>query len=111
MGDSMLIDYVAIGQRIKTIRKREGYTQEKLAENLDVSIVYISQIENGRTKLSLEMLIKIAYLLDTDPGLFLTGIALHTHKNVPHEIIAILQNSSSKKLNLIAEIIKAVDKY
>ncbi len=38
----MNIDYIAIGQRIRKILKKH-FTQEKLAEKLDVSSVYISR--------------------------------------------------------------------
>lgn len=107
----MVIDYNIIGQRIKMVRKQKDYTQEKMAESIEVSTVYISKIENGRTKLSLEMLMKIAHLLNVDPGFFLTGIALHANENLPHEITSILQKSTSRKLNLLTEIIKVVDKY
>ena len=111
MGDDMLIDYIVIGQRIKGIRKQKKYTQEKLAENLDVSTVYISQIENGKTKLSLEMLINISYLLETEPGFFITGTAINTNEPIPHEIAVVLQNSPPKKIKLITEILKLIDKY
>jgi transcriptional regulator with XRE-family HTH domain len=107
----MVLDYVMIGQRIKGARKKKKFTQEKLAESLDVSTVYISQIENGKTKLSLEMLVRIAYLLNTEAGYFLTGTIFTVDEKVPHEITVILQNSSPKKLKLIAEIIKTIDKY
>ena len=107
----MVVDYTLIGQRVKAVRKKKKYTQERLAESLDVSIVYISQIENARTKLSLEMLIKIASLLDTDPGFFLVGSSLKIPDSIPHEIAVILQNSPPKKLKLITEILKSIDKY
>lgn len=107
----MVVDYTMIGQRIKIIRNKKKYTQEKLAESLDVSIVYISQIENAKTKLSLEMLMKIAFLLDTDPSFFLAGSALKIPDSIPHDIAVILQNSSPKKLKLITEILKSIEKF
>jgi transcriptional regulator with XRE-family HTH domain len=110
-GWRMVIDYNVIGQRIRTVRKRKGYTQEKLAENLDVSTVYVSQIENGKTKLSLEMLIKIAALLDTDPGFFISGSVVNKKDLVPHDISVVLQKSSPQKIKLITEIVKVLDKY
>ena len=41
----MNVDYKLIGSRIKAERKKLGITQEVLAEKLDVSIGYVSQIE------------------------------------------------------------------
>ena len=40
----MNIDYKLIGQRIKRERKVRGITQEVLAERLNVSIGYVSQV-------------------------------------------------------------------
>ena len=62
-------------------------------------MVYISKIENAKTKPSLEVLVMIAEVLDTEPGFLLKGTLLQTN-----------ENSSSPKLNLIAEAIKALDK-
>ena len=50
----MRIDYKLIGNRIKTERKKSGITQEVLAEMLDVTVGYVSQVERGITKISLE---------------------------------------------------------
>lgn len=107
----MVVDYGIIGQRIRMMRKTKGLTQEKLAEKLDVSIVYVSQIENARTKLNLEMLINIATVLDTDPGFFISGVIVDPKESVPHEIAVVLQKSSPQKLKLITEIVMAIDKY
>ena len=52
----MLVDYILIGKRIKDYRNKCGFTQGALAEKLDVSVGFISQIERGITKPNLEML-------------------------------------------------------
>ncbi len=61
----MTIDYQALGQRIKESRQKNSLTQERLAEAVSVSVQHISKIENGRTKLSLPMLLAIADTLGT----------------------------------------------
>lgn len=76
-----------------------------------MSTVYISQIENGKTKLSLEMLVNIAGELDTDPSRLLSGSSLNIQDPIPHELAVILHNCSPKKLKLIVDIVKAIDKY
>ena len=50
------MDYGAIGQRIKQVRRSRDMTQERLAEALSVSVGYISQIERGVTKINLDWL-------------------------------------------------------
>lgn len=41
------MDYKLLGKNIKEARKSLKMTQEQLAEQIDVSTVFISQIENG----------------------------------------------------------------
>ena len=49
----MLVDYDAIGMRIKIARIRARISQETLAERTNFSTTHISNIETGNTKLSL----------------------------------------------------------
>ncbi len=55
---------VKIGKNIQKIRKSNGYTQERLAEEIEVSVRYISDIEQDRAKPSYEILIKICNLFN-----------------------------------------------
>ena len=67
------IDYKLLGSRLKHARNDSNLSQEKLAEILDVSSVYISRIENGTTRVSLKRLAEICTVFDTDIGYILTG--------------------------------------
>ena len=53
---------IKIGKNLQTIRRSNGYTQEKLAEKIEVSVRYISDIEQDRAKPSYEILIRICNL-------------------------------------------------
>ncbi len=53
------IDYEIIGQNIKNARRLRGYTMEELADQLNMSILYLSRIERGMTKIGLDTLIQI----------------------------------------------------
>jgi len=59
-----MIDYNEIGKRIKKVRRQKGMTQCKLAELADLSNPYLSQVETGVKKASLESLAKISRILD-----------------------------------------------
>lgn len=50
---------IKIGKNLQKIRKSNGYTQEKLAENIEVSVRYISDMEQDRAKPSYEVFIRI----------------------------------------------------
>ena len=50
---------------IKILRKELGYTQEQLAENLNVTRQTINAIENEKYSPTLELAIKLARILNT----------------------------------------------
>ena len=52
-----------LGENIKTIRELEGVTQDKLAEQTDISFMSIIRTEKGRNSPSFENLYKIATAL------------------------------------------------
>lgn len=70
-----------IGEKLLTLRLRHGYTTRQLAELLDTSNSFITQVEKGKTSPSTHLVIKIADLfhvttdqlmrdeLDVDPDL------------------------------------------
>lgn len=53
-----------LGRRIHKIRKKAGRTQEQLAELAKVSPTWIAYIETGRAVPSVDMLRKIARILN-----------------------------------------------
>ena len=60
------MDYYAIGQRIRRIRKAKGLSQEQLAEMVNISTTHMSHIENANTKMSLAIFVKIAEALEIE---------------------------------------------
>lgn len=60
----MALDYAKIGHRVKVSRKEENRSQEALAEKCATTSRYLSDIENGKCKPSLDMLAKICVALD-----------------------------------------------
>ena len=56
---------IKIGKALQYLRKSYGYTQERLAEAIDVSTRYIGDIEQDRAKPSYEVLISICNLYNT----------------------------------------------
>lgn len=49
--------------RIRKAREDAGYTRERFAELLDVSVSYMAEVERGRTGVSVKMLVKICDVL------------------------------------------------
>ena len=55
--DHSTIDNYIYGKKIKELRIKMGLTQNEVATALEVTPGYISNVENGRTSMSLRMLI------------------------------------------------------
>lgn len=51
------------GEQIRSYRIRLGLTQSQVAEEMDVTPGYISNVENGRTAMSLRFLIYYAKIM------------------------------------------------
>ena len=66
-----MIDYKLIGARIKEARKKANITQEVLAEKADITVVYLSKIENGKVHPSLETLHNVCMPISLDLGIAL----------------------------------------
>lgn len=69
----MSIDYKLIGKRIQKSRKKRNITQQELAELMDVSVGYISQIERGITKPNLIMIDNICSCIECDLAYIING--------------------------------------
>lgn len=54
-----------VGKRIKMLRKERGLSLKELSKKTDISISFLSDIENGRSNPSLERLKDIAKGLNT----------------------------------------------
>ena len=55
---------VKVGQRIKELRKTILISQESLANKADVDRTYVTDVENGRRNVSVEILERLINALD-----------------------------------------------
>ena len=104
----MKIDFKAIGERIKDRRQEIGYTQEKIAEEMQVSTVYMSRIERGVTEISLKRLAQIAGILKITIEELITGIKLEKIECINKELNEILKECNSKQQIFIYQLAKMV---
>lgn len=72
-----------LGKRIRELRKRKGFSQEKLSELVNVDPTTISNIENGKNYPSLANLENISSILDET----FMSIFDFEHKNKPDDLI------------------------
>ena len=63
-----------VGKTIRVLRKEKNMTQDDLAEQLYVSRQTVSNYENGKSNPDIDMLVKIAEILETDVNVLIFGI-------------------------------------
>ena len=71
----MNIDYEMIGKKIREWRTRKKMTQEQLAALVEREPAYISRIENGRQRPSLDTLLRICVALELDMNDLLSDVS------------------------------------
>ena len=105
----MSVDYKLIGTRIKEKRKQKKLTQENLAEMLNVSVGYVSQVERGVTKISLDLLAGISTLLECDISFFVSESAINSNYYLLAEVNDSLSSLNEKEKRILlgmAELLK-----
>lgn len=63
--ENYIYDYrIKVGETLKEMREKKGYSQDELAEAMNVNRSTISKIENGKFNLSVDYLSKFSWFLD-----------------------------------------------
>lgn len=103
------IDYVKIGQRIKTARLERRYSQADLGALVSCSNNHVSHVEIGQTKVSLSMLLKLAFVLEKNLDYFLLDTPYAKCDGIiSSEIVEKLNQCNSTTLITINKIIDAL---
>jgi len=101
----------SIGSRISQLRKRQGLTQEKLAEELDISHKHVSEVERGTSSLSLEKLIDAGKRLDCTMDYLILGNEKKDGTDLlPASILSILSSNDEREKELLLEYINLYTK-
>lgn len=66
-----------IKDKIRLLRREKGFSQEYVADMLDISQSYYGRIENGERTISLDLLMKILSILDVDHITFFNDVNLN----------------------------------
>lgn len=100
------MDYYQIGQQIRKYRKACGWSQEQLAERINISVTHMSHIETGNTKLSLPVFLDIAQALEVRTDDLLCA-AKPERQALCGELAEIMDGCSVQQLRIITEIARA----
>lgn len=99
-------DYELLKQIGNTVRKQReflGLTRDEMAEKLELSVNFCSDIELGKKGMSLQTLAKIANVLHVSTDYIVLGKS----ENIDiRPITALLDSCDSKKIHYLEQIIK-----
>jgi transcriptional regulator with XRE-family HTH domain len=65
---------ILFGKRVRELRLKRKWSQEKLAEASGLHWTYISGIERGKRNVGLENIVKLAHALKVDVGQLFKGV-------------------------------------
>lgn len=101
------MNYITLGNEIRQLRRKRGFTQEKLAELADLSVPYVSHLERGTKKPSLAVLVRLAESLDVTADRLLSGNQEKDMAVFFPEVQELLEDCSVLERVVLTEIIGA----
>ena len=102
------MDNKLIGHRIKEIRENRGYTQEQLAEKLNLSVQHVSVIERGVKSPRLDTFIRIANILEINADYLLKDVLRVSSQLMSNELYDMLSQVSEKEKRRILEVVQVL---
>ena len=103
------LNFKIIGNKIRERRNALGRTQDYLANYLDVDASHISNIEHGRSKVSLTALVSISNALDCSIDYFLFSEYKDSAIPTDNELMKKLSNCSVETKEKISGIIDVLN--
>lgn len=104
------VDNQAIGQRIREERERLGWTGEEFAEMVDLSPLYVGQLERGERRMSLETLVKVCDCCHISTDYLIYGNTAEDELGRVR-INNLLSECSKKELSLVENIVNSIVSY
>jgi transcriptional regulator with XRE-family HTH domain len=98
-----------LGKRIKQLRNRLGLTQDALAEHVQISPKYLSNIERGRENPTVDTLLRLARSLKVEPWeIFLLDQENPDTRTLRSKIGSLLDEAQDKEqLQMILKLLQA----
>ena len=100
------LDLKEMGARVRRQREFLGYTREQLAEKLEVSPKFCSDIELGIKGVSLQTLCNLSHILKLSTDYILFGVS-RSPAAVSEGLSYMLHNCPTDKLPFAEEILKS----
>lgn len=92
---------LAVGERVRNYRVSNSYTQADFAKKIDISVNFLSEIENGKKGMSQETLYKLCEYFDLSADYILFG------KHAA-ETSALTETLSADELKLLTDFLASM---
>lgn len=99
-----------LGKNIKKVRKEKGYTQDYVAEQINVSTDLLRSIENGRNIRSITTLLNICNFLQVSPNTLFAELLDFKEETLDSSLLNLTNQLSKEDKNILKEIIIHIDK-
>ena len=106
----MHVNFTHIGRRVKEIRNLKDMSQAELAEQIDMSVPYISLIETGKKKASLTTLLLISNTLGVTIDTLLNGNQTSDSIEYYCELVDLMNDCNSYERRRIFEMACGIKK-
>lgn len=94
-----------VGKVLKNYRVQHKLTQEKMAEQLGISVKYISRIENGNGGVKLETLVNYMNLLGIVPNILFQDLIKDSNAQLQIQLSDKISSLSKEKVEFLLEFI------
>ena len=92
-----------IGKRIQNRRKQLGFTQEHLADEMNVSVQMVSNLERGNKAIRIDNLLRLCQLLNVSTDYILTGKENDSDISALAQQIAALPEKEKDMIRVLVE--------
>ena len=101
------MDKAALGQKLREARLKKGYTQQALAGEASIGIMYLSEIERGLKMPSMNIFIKLIEALDISADYVLRDELTSGKEYIYDELTEKLKNLTPKQRKTATDILDA----
>lgn len=99
-----------VGKKIKKARIKKGYTQEYVAEHINISTDLLRNIENSRNVGSLSTLLNLCNILDITPNYLFYELMEKKENSIDTTLYQYFQTFSKSDKETFKNIIVHIDK-
>ena len=100
---------VNLGKKIRYLRERDGYSQQKLADLLECAPVTLQRVEKGQTKLKLWRMEKVCRIFHVSLEYLLRDYDPCDLTLVPSYVVKLFQDADEVELEILSRQMMSVD--